>query len=159
MLTATAASGAQSERWGKKLKIRGADLAQCRQQRSNTKAHRKGIEPGFAPGKGLRQQPLEYVQRCMDSLNASAHPAQHTRQLDIGTQLRAGRLQALGLLDGDNDCFDLGQGATQACSQTVRQQAEGAMFPSAAPSGDAGSGRGQTWIGPVAHEPAPALGV
>ena len=95
----------------------------------------------------------------MDSLNASAHPAQHTRQLDIGAQLRAGRLQALGLLDGDNDCFDLGQGATQACSQTVRQQAEGAMFPSAAPARDPGSRWEHTFIGTVACKPAAAVGM
>ena len=95
----------------------------------------------------------------MDSLNASAHPAQHTRQLDIGAQLLARRLQALGLLDRADDRFDLGQSATQVRSQTIRQQAEGAMPPPAVPARDPGSRWEHTFIGTVACKPAAAVGM
>ena len=95
----------------------------------------------------------------MDGLNAPAYPAQHPRQLDIQAQLCAGRLQALGLLDGRDDLFDLGQGARQARRQTVWQQTEGAMPPRAVPAGNEGSGRGETLVGAVARKPAAALGV
>jgi len=139
--------------------MRGANLSQYRQRRRHSQAHCKGIEPGLAAGKVFRHQSDEDVQRLMDGPHAPAHPAQYPRQLDIRAQLHTGRFQARGLLYRTDDLLELGQGAGQACRQTIGQQAEGAMSELAVPAGDTGSGRGRTGIGPVAGEPAAAFGV
>ena len=157
--TAGNTRGSESDRWRKELKIWGTDLSQYRQWLSDTEAHGKGIEPGLASGKGSRHQPDEDIQHLMDCPHAPAHPAHYPRQFDIRAQQGTGCLQALGLFDGTDDLLDLGQSAAQTGRQTVRQQAESARSSSAVPPGDAGSGRGHPWIGPVAHEPAAALGV
>ena len=84
--TAGKTRGSESERRGKELKIRGADLSQYWQRRSDTEAHRKSIEPGFASGEGLRHQPDEDIQHLMDCPHATTHPAQYPRQFDIRAQ-------------------------------------------------------------------------
>ena len=73
--------------------------------------------------------------------------------------IRAGRLQAAGLLDATDERFELRQGARQACRQTVRQQTETTMTLRAIPAGYAGPGRGETFVGAVARKPAAAFGV
>ena len=95
----------------------------------------------------------------MDRLNAPAYPPQHARQLDLQAQIRAGRLEASGLLNGTDKRLELRQGARQTRRQTVRQQTEGAMALPAIPAGNQGSRRGAPLIGAVTRKPAAALGV
>ena len=135
----------------------GGDSPQYRQECIDAKTLGKRPEPWLAAGKTLGHQPLERIQRGMDGLNAPAHPAQHTRQLDLQAQIRTRRLQAPGLLDVTDQRLHFGQGARQARSQTVRQQTEGAMALRAIPAGDNGSGRGETLIAAVARKPAATL--
>jgi hypothetical protein len=97
--TAAHPPGAESEGRREKCQMGGGDSPQYRQECIDAKTLGKRPEPWLAAGKTLGHQPLERIQRGMDGLNAPAHPAQHTRQLDLQAQIRTRRLQAPGLLD------------------------------------------------------------
>jgi hypothetical protein len=151
--------GTESERRREQSQMGGSDLPESLQNAIDLQPLGEGTESWLAVDEKRRNESLEQNQCSVDGLHAPAYPPQHPRQLDVQAQIGTRCLQTLRLFGGTDHRFDLGQGAGQTRSQTVRQQTEGATPARAIPTGDAGSGRGETLIGAVAGKSAPAIGV
>ena len=136
--------------------IAGA-LAQRRQHRGDAEAHSPGADRRRPAGEALGLEPAQHAQRAVHPLHPAPHPAQRARQLHLGTQTIGGRLEAVGLLDGENDRLDLLERSGQASAQAVREQTERAVSLRATPASDSGARRRLALVGAVAGEPAAAV--
>jgi hypothetical protein len=110
-----------------------------------------------AAGRRVRHEAGDGVEPCSDGANATAQPADGTRQGDVGTaQPVGGGLQAPGRTGDGDAVLDGVEQARHPGGQEVRQQAERPMPLRTIPSGNAHSPGCQARIAAMAREGAAA---